>query len=127
MPIAGNKYILHVPANKKVRFKADFFADYEELLHCIDSYDGQDIWKNRLWQGGNAVTEQVVGSVAGDRTLTFYGQHKECYYEHDNCSSYSWLDSPMKVVEETSTLINLQWSDGSDATVRNIGVIIQIV
>jgi hypothetical protein len=126
MSIAGNKYTLNVLAGKKIRFKADFFADYEEVLHCIDSYDGQDIWKNRLWPHSNAVTEQVIGPVAGDRTLTFYGQHKECYYQNNDCSTYPWLDSPMKVVEETSTRINLQWSDGADATVRNIGVIIDI-
>jgi hypothetical protein len=75
MSISGNNYTLNVLAGKKVRFKADFFADYEEVLHCIDSYDGQDIWKNRLWQDSSAI---VIGPVAGDRTLTFYGQHKEC-------------------------------------------------
>jgi hypothetical protein len=127
--VADEKYELNLPAGKQLTFRCDFFADYEHLIQCFvypvsSRIPTEVIWKNRLWQGGDAVKPVILAPRPEDRLLVFVSEHKACYPASQNCASRPWLTNYIRLQSESPTYVDIAWSESSQGTARNAGLVI---
>jgi len=127
--VADEKYELTLPAGKKLTFRCDFFADYEHLIQCFvypisSRIPAEVIWKNRLWQGGDAVNPVTLSPSSEDRLLVFVSEHKACYPSSQNCAPRPWLTNYIRLQSESPKYVDIAWSESSQGRARNAGVVI---